>query len=93
MNAKSIKKSSRSKTNITKLRQTNDTNINYKDNPATTKEFWEDAKIFMPQHKVHISLRLDENIINYFREEGKGYQSRINAILKAYINTHPHQNK
>jgi len=93
MNAKSIKKSSRSRTNITKLRQTSDAGINYKDNPATTKEFWEDAKIFMPQHKVHISLRLDEDIINYFREEGKGYQSRINAILKAYINMHPHQNK
>lgn len=59
--------------------------INYEDNPATTKEFWGDAKIFMPQHKVHISPRLDEDIINYFREEGKGYQSRINAILKAYI--------
>jgi len=93
MNAKSIKKNSRSRTNIAKLRQKTDKSINYENNPATTKEFWEDAKIFMPQYKVHISLRLDEDIIHYFREEGKGYQSRINAILKAYINTHPHQDK
>lgn len=90
MNAKSTKKSSSSRTNVTKLHQKNDKNINYEDNPATTEEFWKDAKIFMPQHKIHISLRLDEDIINYFKEEGKGYQSRINAILKAYINTHPH---
>ena len=93
MNAKSIKKNLRSRTDIAKLRQKNDKNINYEDSPATTKEFWKDAKVHMPQHKVHISLRLDEDIINYFREEGKGYQSRINAILKAYMNIHPHQDK
>lgn len=93
MNAKSIKKNSRSRTNIAKLHRTSDKSINYEDNSATTKEFWKDAEVFMPQHKVHISLRLDEDIINYFKDEGKGYQSRINAILKAYMNTHPHQNK
>ena len=90
MNAKSIKKSSRSKTDMAKLRQKDDKNINYEDSPATTKKFWKDAEIFMPQHKVHISLRLDEDTINYFKEEGDGYQSRINAVLKAFINTHPH---
>jgi len=93
MNAKSIKKSSRSRTNKAMLHRKDDKNINYEDSPATTKEFWKDAKVFMPQHKVHISLRLDEDIINYFKEEGKGYQSKINAILKSYINAHPHHEK
>ena len=93
MSAKSIKKSSRSRTNLTKLRRKNDKSINYSDSPATTKEFWKDAEVFMPQHKVHISLRLDENIVNYFKEEGSGYQSRINAVLKAYVNTHSHDHK
>lgn len=93
MSAKSIKKNLNSRTNIARLRRKDDKNINYDDSPATTKEFWEDAEVFMPQHKVHISLRLDEDIINYFKDEGKGYQSRINAVLKAYINTHPHQQK
>lgn len=90
MSAKSIKKSLSSKTNLSKLSRKDDKSINYKDNPATDKEFWKDAKIFMPEHKVHISLRLDEAVIKYFKEEGAGYQSRINAVLKAYINTHPH---
>jgi uncharacterized protein (DUF4415 family) len=89
MNAKSIKKNSRSKTDMAKLRQKDDKNINYEDSPATTKEFWKDADVFMPQPKIHISLRLDENILIYFKEEGSGYQSRINAVLRAYINTHP----
>lgn len=93
MSAKSIKKNSRSRTDMVKLRRKDDKSINYKDSPATTKEFWKDAEVFMPQHKLHISLRLDENIINYFKEEGSGYQSRINAVLKAYVNTHPHHDK
>lgn len=90
MSAKSTKKNSNTKTNMIKLSQKNDKNIHYEDNPATTKEFWKDAQLFMPQHKIHISLRLDEDIIHYFKAEGKGYQSRINAILKAYIHSHPH---
>lgn len=89
MNAKSIKKNLRSRTNLAKLHRKDDKDINYKDSPAMTKEFWKDAEVFMPQHKVHISLRLDEDIINYFKDKGKGYQSKINAILKAYINAHP----
>jgi uncharacterized protein (DUF4415 family) len=93
MNAKSTNKSSRSKTNLAKLRQKSDKNISYKDNPATTKEFWKDAKVFMPQHKIHVSLRLDEDIVSFFKEEGSGYQSRINAVLKAYMNSHSHGHK
>jgi uncharacterized protein (DUF4415 family) len=76
---------------MSKLRRKDDKSINYADSPATTKEFWKNAGVFMPQHKVPVSLRLDEDIINYFKEEGSGYQSRINAVLKAYITTHPHR--
>jgi hypothetical protein len=55
MNAKSIKKSSRSRTDMAKLHRKNDKSINYEDSPATTKEFWKDAEVFM-LHKVHISF-------------------------------------
>jgi uncharacterized protein (DUF4415 family) len=60
-------------------------NINYEDSPATNEEFWADAEVYMPQHKIHISLRLDKDIVNYFKEGGAGYQSRINAVLKSYM--------
>jgi uncharacterized protein (DUF4415 family) len=88
MSVKSTKKNVGSKTNQVKLRKKDDKSINYEDSPATTKEFWKVAEVLMPQHKVHISLRLDEDIIDYFKQEGSGYQSRINAILKAYVNAH-----
>ena len=90
MSVKSTKRNSSSKTDLARLRRKNDKSINYEDSPATTKEFWQAAKVYLPQNKVHISLRLDKDIINYFKEEGGGYQSRINAVLKAYVNSHPH---
>lgn len=90
MSVKSIKKISRSRTNLAKLRRKDDKDISYADSPATSKEFWKDAEVFMPKHKVPVPLRLDEDILSYFKEEGTGYQSRINAVLKAYVNAHPH---
>lgn len=93
MSAKSIKKSSRNRTDMAKLRRKDDNDINYEDSPATTKSFWKDAEVFMPQHKIHISLRLDEDIVEYFKQNGAGYQSRINAVLKAYVNAHINDQK
>lgn len=34
-----------------------------------------------------MSLRLDDDIIDWFKQEGKGYQSRMNAVLRAYVET------
>lgn len=88
MSAKSIKKNSASRTNVVKLHRKDDRHINYDDSPATTKKFWKDAKVLMPEHKIHLSVRLDEGVVEYFKREGRGYQSRINAVLKAYVNAH-----
>jgi uncharacterized protein (DUF4415 family) len=88
MSAKSIRKQSTSRTNWTKLHSKDDSNISYEDSPETTKEFWKDAKVHMPVHKQPISLRLDEDIIIYFKKQGPGYQSKMNAVLKAYIKSH-----
>lgn len=83
----------KSNTNLTKLHQKDDTDINYDDSPATTKKFWEDAEVVMPIHKVHLSVRLDEDVVNYFKQKGHGYQSKINAVLKAYVKAHTHHSK
>ncbi len=38
--------------------------------------------------KSQITLRLDEDVLEWFRERGAGYQSRINAVLRAYKQAH-----
>jgi uncharacterized protein (DUF4415 family) len=45
---------------------------------------WASTKIVEPEPKKLISLRLDADIIEFFRSQGKGYQTRMNAVLRAY---------
>jgi len=39
----------------------------------------------MPQRKESITLRLDQDVLAWFRAMGRGYQTRINAVLKSYM--------
>jgi len=83
-----MKHTAKSKTNWEKLNQTNDRSINYTDSPATTEDFWKDAELVIPAHKIHLSLRLDDDIVEFFKKKGHGYQTRINAVLKSYVRAH-----
>ena len=42
-------------------------------------------RVVMPETKKAISLRVDPDVLGYFRSFGKGYQTRINAVLRAYM--------
>ena len=59
--------------------------IDFSDIPETTSEFWEDAEVKMPVEKAAISIRLDKDILEFFKKQGKGYQSKINAVLRSYV--------
>ncbi|KZY37244.1 hypothetical protein A3731_33850 [Roseovarius sp. HI0049] len=45
---------------------------------------WNSAELVAPTAKKLISLRIDEDIVEFFRSHGKGYQTRMNAVLRAY---------
>ena len=45
---------------------------------------WSSARWVVPHPKKSVSLRLDLDILTFFKAQGKGYQTRINAVLKAY---------
>lgn len=50
------------------------------------REWFERARLVTPTaEKKRITIRLDEDVIEHFKREGKGYQSRINSVLKAYV--------
>ena len=55
---------------------------------ATDEVFWKKAKIVMPRAKETITIRLDADVLEWFREQGSGYQTRINAILRSYVRAH-----
>ena len=46
---------------------------------------WSTAEIIDPQTKQMISLRLDQDLLEWLKSQGKGYQTRINAILRSYM--------
>ncbi|MET4127665.1 BrnA antitoxin family protein [Roseovarius sp. MBR-6] len=46
---------------------------------------WSKARLVEPMPKKLISLRLDPDIVEFFRSQGKGYQTRMNAVLRAYM--------
>ena len=39
----------------------------------------------MPEPKMAVLLRIDPDVLNFFRSQGKGYQTRMNAVLRAYM--------
>lgn len=46
---------------------------------------WSNATIVYPVSKNAISIRLDSDVLEFFKATGKGYQSRINAVLRHYV--------
>ena len=48
-------------------------------------EFWEQARIVEPSAKQAISLRVDTDVLGWFKRQGPRYQSRINAVLRSYM--------
>jgi uncharacterized protein (DUF4415 family) len=46
---------------------------------------WSDAELVIPPKKTAMSIRLDEDIVAFFKELGPGYQTRINAVLRHYM--------
>jgi uncharacterized protein (DUF4415 family) len=73
---------------LKKLNSVKDKDINYSDIPELDEEFWKNAVIEYPEKKKPITLRLDAKVLEWFKSTGKGYQTRINAILRSYYEAH-----
>ena len=89
--------SKRSKTDWKRVDATKDEDIDFSDNPEWTPEMFAKAVKhigFKPiPPKQQITLRLDADVLEWFRTRGAGYQTQINALLRAYMNEHLRQRK
>lgn len=94
MNAKSIIRRSaaqlgKGNTDLERLRHLSDEEIDsaasHDQEAAAIDIDWSEAELVLPVAKKPISLRLDEDIIAYFQTLGPGYQTRINAVLRHYV--------
>ena len=53
-------------------------------------EFWRSARVVMPAGKPSVHLRLDSDVVEWFRARGKGHLTRMNAVLRAYVEAQKH---
>jgi uncharacterized protein (DUF4415 family) len=46
---------------------------------------WDSITTVMPKPKIDVHMRIDGDVLDWFRKAGKGYQTRINAVLRSYV--------
>jgi len=88
VNAKNSKR--RSGTDWRRVRGLKDRDIDYSGIPELDEGFFKQA-VLWPGAKKQITLRLDPDVLRFFRKQGKGYQSNINAILRRYMKAQKRQ--
>jgi len=53
--------------------------------PPLGADFWKEAKVVYPESpKKQITVRLDADMVEWFKKQGRGYQTRMNAVLRSY---------
>ncbi len=86
---RSAEKLKRGKTDFARIRTLGDQEIASRvaDDPdaAPLDIDWSKAELVRRARKKPVSIRLDEDIIAYFKKTGRGYQTRINTVLRSYM--------
>jgi len=59
-----------------------------KDKDEAVRPDWTRAELILPQAKQSVHLRLEQETVEYFKSQGKGHISRMQAVLKSYVNAH-----
>lgn len=80
--------SKQSRTDWERLEKMSDEQIDTSEVAERDEEFFRKAQVHLPAGKQLISLRLDRDVLDWFKRQGKGYQTKINAVLRAYIRAH-----
>ena len=81
---KSLSNAKVDKAELERLEAIRDEDIDHSDIPELDASFFEEAEVRLPTGKKQLTIRFDEDIVEWFKSQGKGYQSRINAVLRAY---------
>jgi uncharacterized protein (DUF4415 family) len=51
---------------------------------------WDSVTVELPKSKADLHMRVDRDVLDFFRKTGKGYQTRINAVLRTYVSRMRH---
>jgi len=78
-----------SRKRLQELTSRDEKSIDYSDIPELDEEFWKNAKLILPtESKKQLTVRFDADVVDWFKSKGKGYQTRMNAVLRSYMQAH-----
>jgi len=83
--------SKKSGTDFKRLDAMTDADIDFSDIPEITPEIFAKGIVrrgLKPITKQQLTLRLDSDVIEWYKRQGSGYQTRMNALLRAYMEEH-----
>ncbi|WP_263265150.1 BrnA antitoxin family protein [Pseudomonas sp. RIT-PI-S] len=76
-----------SKTDWERLAKLQDQDIDTSDSPELGEDFFRSAELRVPV-KQTVTIRLDADVLEWFKAQGTGYQTRINQLLRHYMQAH-----
>ena len=56
--------------------------------PRESAEFWKRARVVVPPGKTSVHLRVDRDVFEWFKNQGDGHLTRMNAVLRSYVDAH-----
>ena len=84
--------SNTSETDWQRLDEMTDSEIDLSDCPEVTPEQFAQAVVRQglpaEKNKAQVTLRIDSDVLEWFKSQGRGYQTRINSLLRAYMEAH-----
>lgn len=86
--SRALERPSRGRADLPRLRVVREAEIRRTSPPELAhlpEAFWQDAELVAPVPKQAISLRVDEDVLAWFRSQGPRYQSRMNAVLRSFM--------
>ncbi len=77
-----------SKERLAEIAAISDEDIDTSDIAELDETFWANARVRYPGGKERLTVRFDEDVVEWFRGQGRGYQTKMNAVLRSFYEAH-----
>jgi uncharacterized protein (DUF4415 family) len=77
-----------SKKRLNEIKAIKDEDINCSDIPELDETFWKNAVLVHPEKKERLTVRFDADVVEWFKKQGQGYQTRMNTVLRSFYEAH-----
>jgi uncharacterized protein (DUF4415 family) len=79
------------RTDWKRLESMRDEDIDCSDIPELDETFWKNATLVQPKNKERLTVRFDADVVDWFKNQGRGYQTRMNTVLRSFYEAHKNE--